>query len=132
MAEHQQAGAVGEAFLRDLVACLHRDVDPDSADDSVPRLLSARQTRWQDDDSIGYIRTGAGREIDLAPTPVPSSSGTQRTVPIEAKWVAAGWRAEARVIEGKFGAGVLGTRTMLDTSRRVWALPAPVLALLLE
>lgn len=233
VAEHQRTGAVGEAFLRDLVAWLHRDIDPESGEDSVPRLLSALQTRsssplnrralaadlgygsnrnaelrlirlvrsyaaiwchrvdeegrrvagaqsklylcdpllaslpshlraglppvdftrltettlavalaraidrlqpgrWQDDDSIGYLRTGAGKEIDLAPIPVPSPSGTQRTAPIEAKWVAAGWRAEARVIEGKFGAGVLGTRTLLDTSKPVWALPAPVLALLIE
>lgn len=233
VAEHRQTGAVGEAFLRDLVAWLHRDIDPDSAEDSVPRLLSALQTRsssplnrralavdlgygssqaaglrlirlvrayaavwchqvdedgrsvagaqsklylcdpllaslpsllraglppadftrlteaalavalartidrlqpgrWQDGDSIGYIRTGAGREIDLAPIPVPSASGTRRTVPIEAKWVAAGWRADARVIEGKLGAGLLGTRTTLDISRPVWALPAPMLALLLE
>lgn len=233
VAEHQHTGVVGEAFLADLVAWLHRDVDPESGEDSVPRLLSALQTRscsplnrrglaaelgygssrvaevrlvrlvrsyaaiwchqvdeegrrvagaqsklylcdpllaslpsqlraglppadftrltetalavalartidrlqpgrWQEDDSIGYLRTSAGKEIDLAPVPVPSASGTQKTAPIEAKWVAAGWRAEARVIDAKFGAGVLATRTILDTSRPVWALPAPVLALLLE
>jgi uncharacterized protein len=233
VAEHRQTGEVSDAFLRDLAAWLHRDVDPDAGEDSVPRLLSALQERcasplnrralagelgygsrqvadlrlvrlvhayaaiwchqvdqdgrrvpgaqsklylcdpllaslpvrlraglppvdfgrlteaslaivlaraidrlqpgrWQDDDSIGYLRTGAGREIDLAPVPVPSASGTQRTVPIEVKWVSSGWRAEARVIEGKFHAGVIATRTPLDTSTPTWALPAPALALLLE
>jgi hypothetical protein len=41
-------------------------------------------------------------------------------------------RAEARVIEGKLAAGVVATRTVLDSSHPAWALPAPVLALLLE
>jgi uncharacterized protein len=53
-------------------------------------------------------------------------------VPIESKWVSSGWRAEARVIEGKFAAGVVSTRAVLDSSHPSWALPAPILALLLE
>jgi uncharacterized protein len=233
VAEHHKTGEVGEAFLRDLAAWLHRDVDSDAGEDSVPKLLSAlesrctsplnrrvlaealgygsRQTadlrltrlvgtyaaiwchqvdaagrrvagsqsklylcdpllawlgcrlraglprpdfshlteaclgialaravddlepgRWEDDDSIGYLRTGGGKEIDFAPLTVPSPSGTARTVPIESKWVSSRWRAGARVIEGKFAAGVVATHTVLDTSHPVWALPAPVLALLLE
>jgi predicted AAA+ superfamily ATPase len=88
--------------------------------------------RWQSDDSIGYLRTGGGKEIDFASLVVPSSSGTAHTVPIESKWVSSGWRVEGRVIEGKLAAGVLATRTVFDLSNPVWALPAPVLALLLE
>jgi hypothetical protein len=42
-----------------------------------------------------------------------------------------GWRAEARVIEGRFGEGILATRTVLDTSTKSWALPAPLVSLLL-
>ncbi len=233
VAEHHKTGEVGEAFLRDLAAWLHRDVDPQAGEDSVPKLLSAiegrcasplnrralaedlgygsRQTadlrlmrlastyaaiwchqvgedgrrvagaqsklylcdpllawlgsrlraglprpdfsrlteaclgvalaravdelepgRWEDDDSIGYMRTGGGKELDFAPLAVPTPSGTAHTVPIESKWVSSGWRAEARVIEGKFSAGVVATRTVLDLSNPAWALPAPVLALLLE
>lgn len=233
VAEHHKTGEIGEAFLRDLAAWLHRDVDSDGREDSVPRLLSAlqarcasplnrralteelgygsRQTadlrlarlvhayaaiwchqidrsgnrvrgaqsklylsdpllaslparlraglpppdfthlteaalavalartidalepgRWQADDSVGYTRTRAGKEIDLAPIPVPSAAETKWTVPIEAKWVSSGWRAEARVVEGAFHAGVLATRTVLDTTKPAWALPAPVVALLLE
>ncbi len=233
VAEHHKTGEVSEAFLRDLTAWLHRDVDPEAGEDSVPKLLSAiearctsplnrralaedlgygsRQTadlrlmrlvrtyaaiwchqvdehgrrvagaqsklylcdpllawlaprlraglarpdfsrlteacigvalarviddlepgRWEDDDSIGYLRTGGGKEIDFAPVAVPSPSGATHTVPIESKWVSSRWRSEARVIEGKFSAGVVATRTVLASSNPAWALPAPVLALLLE
>jgi predicted AAA+ superfamily ATPase len=233
VAEHHKTGEVGKSFLRDLAAWLHRDVDPEAGEDSVPKLLSAleircasplnrralaealgyrsRQTievrltrlvrthaavwchqvdndgrrvagaqwklypcdpllawlgtrlraglpspdfsrlteacigvalaravdelepgRWEDDDSIGYLRTGGGQEIDFAPVAVPSASGTAHTVPIESKWVSSGWRAEARVIEGRLAAGIVATRTVLDSSHAAWALPAPVLALLLE
>jgi len=233
VAEHHGTGEVGEAFLRDLAAWLHRDVDPEAGEDSVPKLLSALETRcasplnrralaseagypnrqaldlrltrlahtcaavwchrindagrrlvgaqsklylcdplltwlgprlraglpmpdftrlteaalgvtlarvvdehepgrWESDDTIGYLRTGGGKEIDLAPVVIPSSAGPRRTVPIESKWVASGWRAEAKVIEGRFAAGVLATRTIFDLSHPTWAMPAPVLALLLE
>jgi predicted AAA+ superfamily ATPase len=233
VAEHHKTGEVGEAFLRDLAVWLHRDVDPEAGEGSVPKLLSAiegrctsplnrralaedlgygsRQTadlrlmrlastytaiwchqvdensrrvagaqsklylcdpllawlgsrlraglprpdfsrlteaclgvalaravdelepgRWEDDDSIGYMRTGGSKEIDFAPVEVPSPSGVAHTVAIESKWVSSGWRAEARVIEGKLAAGVVATRTVLDSSHPSWALPAPVLALLLE
>lgn len=233
VAEHHRNGAVGDAFLRDLAAWLHRDVDPQAGEDSVPRLLSelerrsvsplnrralaeelgygSRQTadlrvnrlvgsyaaiwchrvddegrrvagtqsklylcdpllawiaprlrgglprpdfsrlteacvgialaraideiepgRWDDDDTVGYLRTSAGNEIDFAPVAIHSPSGLAHTLPIESKWVASGWRAPAKVIEGKFAAGILATRTVLDTSHPAWALPAPVLTLLLD
>ena len=88
--------------------------------------------RWEDGTAIGYLRTGAGNEIDLSPMPVPSSAGREYTVPIEAKWVATGWRSEAKTIEGKFERGILATRAILNTDNLSWALPAPLLALLLE
>jgi hypothetical protein len=55
-----------------------------------------------------------------------------RTVPIEAKWVPSGWRPEAKVIEGKFKAGILATRKIVDLGYPAWAVPAPLLALLLD
>jgi hypothetical protein len=54
------------------------------------------------------------------------------TNPIEAKWVTAGWRSEARTIEGKFARGVVATRTITDLQHPSWAVPAPVVALLLN
>ena len=232
VAQHHRNGEVSEAFVRDLAAWLHRDVDPQAGEDSVPRLLSelerrcasplnrrslaedlgygSRQTadlrltrlvssyaaiwchqvdgvgrrvagaqsklylcdpllawigprlragiaspdfsrlteasigvalaraideiepgRWDDSDSIGYLRTGSGNEIDFAPIPIGSPSGTRKAPPIESKWVSSGWRAEAKVVEGKFAAGVVATRTVLDTSHPAWAVPAPLVALLL-
>ncbi|HEX3392880.1 MAG TPA: AAA family ATPase [Solirubrobacteraceae bacterium] len=232
VAEHHRSGEVSEAFLRDLTAWLHRDVDPAAGEDSVPKLLSelerrcssplnrrslaedlgygSRQSadarlarlvrvyaaiwchkvddtarrvagaqsklylcdpllawiaprlragvsqpdfsrlteasvgvalaraideiepgRWDDGDCIGYLRTGKGNEIDFAPVALASPAGVTRTPPIESKWVVSGWRAEAKVIEGRFSAGLVATRGVLDSSHSAWALPAPALALLL-
>lgn len=233
VAEHHNRGEVSDAFLHDLAAWLHRDVDPGAGEDSVPKLLSelemrataplnrrvlaealgyaSRQTadlrlmrlvrtyaalwshqvdengrrvsgaqsklylcdpvlawlgprlrsglphpdftrlteacmatalaravdrlepgRWQSDDSIGYLRTGSGNEIDFGPVPAPTSSGPRQTIPIESKWVSHGWRSEARTIEGKFNAGLVATRSVLDFSSPAWAVPAPVVSLLLD
>jgi predicted AAA+ superfamily ATPase len=233
VAENHNTGGVSDSFLEDLAAWLHRDVDPDAHDDSVPRLLSAieqhcssplsrntlsqelgyadgngldvrlnrlthayaalwchqidvngnrirgsqskmyladpllswigprlrsglpspdftrlteaalavalaravddlQRGRWESDDAIGYLRTGGGKEIDFSKVPIPSPSGVKQSVPLESKWVSSGWRAEARSIEGFFSSGVVATRTILDTTKTAWALPAPIVALLLE
>jgi predicted AAA+ superfamily ATPase len=233
VAEHHRNGVVSDAFLYDLAAWLHRDVDAGAAEDSVPRLLAElqarsiaplnrnhmadslgyanRQTfdlrlnrlvrtfaaiwchqvdeaghrvpgaqsklyladpilawlgpqirsglpepdfghlteaclavalarsidatdpgRWIANDSIGYLRTGSGNEVDFAPIPARSPSGPMMTTPIESKWVSAGWRSEARTIEGKFAKVVVATRTITDLQHPSWAVPAPVVALLLN
>lgn len=88
--------------------------------------------RWVSGDTVGYVRTGGGKEIDLGPTHVPTSAGTELTVPIEGKWVDSGWRAEAQVVEKKYGRGVLATKSILDMANPAWAIPAPLLALLLR
>ena len=90
------------------------------------------EDRWSSADTIGYARTESGQEVDLTRVPVPSSSVTLMTVPIESKWVDQGWREEARVIEGKFGCGILATKSILDLDHPSWAVPAPLVALLLE
>jgi hypothetical protein len=82
-------------------------------------------------DAIGYVRTGSGNEVDLGPIHLPSAGGSRLSVPIEAKWVDANWRSEARVIEQKYGAGVVATKSVLDLTHKTWAVPAPLLALLL-
>ncbi len=231
VAEHSRTGDVSIGYVRDLAAWLRRDVDPDAAQESVPRLLDlltrratsplnvasaaadlgysgrdvfdlrirrliashaaiqcprrdgdtpvpgaqsklyltdpllawlparlraglqqpdmtrltestvgvalARRIddldegRWISGDTIGYSRTASDNEVDLAPVSIPSSAGFQPTVPIESKWVDQGWRGEARTIDGKYEGGIVATKTILDTSRRVWAVPAPLLSLLL-
>ena len=232
VAEHARSGAVSDAFLNDLAAWLHRDVDRDAPMDSIPRLLaelharstsplnraaisshlgySSRQSfdlrlnrlvrnfaavwchqinddgtrvsgaqsklyltdpllswlghflragmptpdmtalteaalavhlaatiddhqpgRWVSGDTIGYVRTRAGNEIDFGPVPIPTSNGTARTTPLEAKWVTRGWRSEALGAENRYGAGILATKSITDVTHPVWALPAPTVALLL-
>lgn len=232
VAEHDRSGQVSQAFVADLAAWLHRDVDPDGGEDSVSLLLAAllrrstsplnradtarvlgyanRQTfdvrinrlvrafatlwchqvgvdgtrvegaqsklyltdpllgwlpalaragmpepdftqlsegalavavaravdraepgRWVSNDSIGYLRTGSGNEIDFAPVPVRFGGSSVMTTPVESKWVSGGWRQEALTVEGKFGGGVLATKDILDTGHLAWALPAPLVALLL-
>lgn len=88
--------------------------------------------RWISGDTIGYVRTGGGKEVDLGPVLVPGASTDRPTTPIESKWVSHGWRAEARTIEGRYGAGVVATKNVTDLSHPAWAVPAPVLALLLH
>lgn len=88
--------------------------------------------RWISEDTIGYARTDSGQEVDLAPVRVPSASGSEMTVPIESKWVDEGARSDARVIENKYNRGILATKSVLDLDHPTWAVPAPLLALLLQ
>ncbi|MDA8197765.1 MAG: hypothetical protein M0019_11240 [Actinomycetota bacterium] len=88
--------------------------------------------RWESDDAIGYLRTGGGKEIDFSKVPIPSPSGVMLSVPIETKWVTTGWRSEAKTIEGYFSSGVVATRTVIDTTKPAWAIPAPIVDLLLQ
>lgn len=53
-------------------------------------------------------------------------------IAFEAKYVDSGWKREARTVRAAYGAGVLATRGVLDTSGDVWAVPAPLLAWLLN
>ncbi|MCL2783739.1 MAG: hypothetical protein FWD80_07215, partial [Propionibacteriaceae bacterium] len=87
--------------------------------------------RWADEDTVGYSRTTSGTEIDLAPVRVPTPSGPTMTTPIESKWVDTGWLSEARTISRKYGKGILATKSILDLDHDVWAVPAPLVALLL-
>jgi hypothetical protein len=54
------------------------------------------------------------------------------TVPVESKWVDDGWRGESKVMGAKYGRGILATKSVLDVDDDVWAVPAPLLALLLR
>jgi predicted AAA+ superfamily ATPase len=95
-------------------------------------LEAGEEGRWNDGNTIGYTRTGTGNEVDLAPVPVATPSGTEMTVPIESKWVDDGWRSESLVLSGKYGCGIMATKSVLEMDDPVWAVPAPLLALLLQ
>jgi predicted AAA+ superfamily ATPase len=95
------------------------------------RIDEADEGRWADNDTIGYTRSGKGNEIDLAPSRIPTVNGPATTTPIESKWVDSGWRGESRVIAAKYGSGIVATKSVLDLTHPVWAVPAPLVALLL-
>ncbi len=81
--------------------------------------------------AVGYRRTGSGNEVDFAAMPIAVGDQRSTTCPIEAKWVSNGWRSEARTIAGKYGHGIVATKNIIDLTGPVWAVPAPILALLL-
>lgn len=83
-------------------------------------------------DTTGYLRTQSSQEVDLCPVQVPTASGPRSTVPIESKWVSRNWRSEAKVMENKYHAGIVATRNILDLEHETWAIPAPLVALLLR
>jgi len=88
--------------------------------------------RWVSGDTIGYVRSARDGEVDLGPITVPSPAEPVTTVPMESKWVDRGWKSDALTIDGKFGRGILATKSVLDTTGKVWAIPAPLVALLLQ
>lgn len=100
---------------------------------ALARVIDALQAgRWVASDTIGYVNTRSGHEVDFAPVPVPAGGQVRMTVPLEGKWVDTGWRKEALVIEGKYPEGILATKSILDMTYPAWAVPAPLVALLLE
>ena len=96
------------------------------------RLDDLTEGRWSDSDTVGYGRTSSGAEVDFAPVRTATPAGVATTTPIESKWVDAGWLGEARTMESKYGHGIMATKSILDTDHDVWAVPAPLVALMLE
>ena len=88
--------------------------------------------RWVAGDTIGYVRTASGNEVDLGPIALPTAAGKRRSVPIEGKWIDSNWRSDAQVIEMKYKGGILATKSLLDLDHPTWAVPAPLVALFLE
>lgn len=88
--------------------------------------------RFVDGTAVGHRRTGSGNEVDVAELRVRADGMWVPTVPVESKWVSKGHWGEARVMRGVYGRGILATKDVLDIDRdKIWAVPAPCLALLL-
>ena len=83
-------------------------------------------------DTVGYLRTSSGNEVDFVPVSIATPDRAEETTPLESKWVAKGWKAKARTISSAFGHGILATRNILDTTGAVWAVPAPLVAMLIR
>jgi predicted AAA+ superfamily ATPase len=96
---------------------------------SIDRL---QPDRFVEQRAVMYARTGKGNEVDFAPVPLRRGGHELTTVPLEAKWVTHGWRREALVMRGRYSAGVMATKNVVDLEDSVWAVPAPMVALLLQ
>jgi hypothetical protein len=144
-AGHRIPGAQSKLYLVDpLLAWIGTQLragapDPDMTsltEEAIAVALAAaidrlQPGRWMTGDTIGYVRTASGQEVDFGPVAVPGPNGPERTTPIEAKWVTDGWRAEARSIEGRYQSGIVATKNVTRLDTPTWAIPAPLLALLL-
>lgn len=53
-------------------------------------------------------------------------------VPIEGKYVAGAWRKEAETMKAAYGQGVMATRSTIEFDDDVRAVPAPIIALLVD
>ena len=143
---NRRTGSQSKLYLADpLLARLPSLVDPTaqppdftrsteaSLGVAVARAINAlHPSRYVEQRAVGYTRTGSGGEIDFAAVPIAVGSGRTVSCPIESKWVTDGWKGEARAVHGKYRRGIVATKNITDLSGPVWAVPAPVLALLLE
>jgi uncharacterized protein len=73
---------------------------------------------------VMYQKT-SGKEVDFCGPRIGKLG-------FEGKYVDSRWKREALTVRAAFGAGVLATRSLLDTSGDVWAVPAPLIAWLLN
>lgn len=138
-------GAQSKVYLLDpLLAQLPSLVDASFPAPAMPKVSEAalamglaraiesiQSGRLHEGRAVGYARTSSG-EIDLAPVPISVGGTRATTPPIESKWVSDGWRPGARAIEDKHGRGFIATKNILDLNHKAWAVPAGMLALLLE
>jgi hypothetical protein len=76
-------------------------------------------------ESVLFHRSATGSEVDFV-SPHPP------TVPLESKYTDGPWRREAQTMRAEFGSGVMATRSLLEFDRHIWAVPAAMVALLLE
>ncbi|MDR1078223.1 MAG: AAA family ATPase, partial [Propionibacteriaceae bacterium] len=95
------AGALAKVYLTDpLLAWIPSLVSPGLPAPLFPALSEAvlavtlarvvdqhEEGRWVADDTVGYLRTGSGNEIDLGPVRLPTAAGSELTTPIESKWI---------------------------------------------
>lgn len=55
-----------------------------------------------------------------------------KDIPIEGKYVQGAWLQEAATMKARYGRGILATRSTIDCRGPLWAVPAPIIALLLS
>lgn len=89
------------------------------------RLESEQPGSYADFTSIMYARAASAREVDFV-GPRLGRLG------YEGKYVDHRWRQESLTLKAQCGRGVIATRSVLDMSGPIWAVPAGMLAWLLS
>lgn len=92
-------------------------------------LLRAREKQapgtLTDYDSLMYLRTASRNEIDFVG---PWLSG----VPHDGKYTEGAWVRETKAMEARYEKGVLATRSVYERARSMLAVPAPMLAYMID
>jgi len=88
------------------------------------RALQSPAASSREFSEVMYRKTST-REIDFV-GPAIGAGG------YESKYVDDGWRSEARSLRSQYGRGVMATRSAIDTTGDVWAVPAPFVAYLVN
>jgi len=88
------------------------------------RALQSPAASSREFTEVMYRKTST-KEIDFA-GPAIGATG------YESKYVDNGWRSEARTLISQYGRGIMATRSALDTTGDVWAVPAPFVAYLIN
>jgi uncharacterized protein len=127
--EHTRVGAVSDGFLYDLAAWLRRDVDRDAPAESIPLLL---------DGLAAWATSPLNQRSSAAVLGYTYDSLALRLVKLVSNFGAM-WCPQrddhGRIVRGSqpklYGNGILATKSILNTDHPTWAVPAPLLALLL-
>ncbi len=108
------------------------DVDPTILNEmmvgvAIRRAIIETGRDWEGDDALFYYRTPARKEIDFV-------SRLLGDVAIEGKYTSGSWRREAAAVEASRWHGILATADVfeIDDPERAWAVPAGVLAYLID
>jgi len=121
------------ARLPYLLNPIRRDIEPSILSEmqlfnTLRKTIDADKPDLKGDASLFYYRTKNGQEIDL----VSEHFGG---LAIESKYIDSGnWNSASRIIDGSGWAGIVATRSVLDieTDANTWAVPAGMLAYLLD
>ncbi len=76
-------------------------------------------------ENVMFHRSATRREVDFV-SPPPNG------VPLESKYTDGPWRREAQTMRTEFRRGVIATRSVLELDDPIWAVPAAMIAVLLE
>ena len=88
---------------------------------------------WISEDTLGHLRIAGEREVDFAPVPLTTATGSYDTTALDSAWADDDyWPLTTKIIREFFGSGILATKSLLNIDDEIWAVPAPIVALMLD